>query len=130
MPMFCLGAGSISSFTLTIWGQEAAKAAPPELPFFMNPLVLIGIMAAFYLLIILPASRRQKREFADMLASLKTGQKVITNAGLIGTVVRVKDGEDEVVIRSEDSKLRIQRASIVRVLQEDAATSSPATESK
>jgi len=33
--------------------------------------------------------------------------------------VKIKDGEDEVVIRSEDSKLKIIRSSIARVVGED-----------
>ena len=66
--------------SISILAQDAAapKAAGGELPFFMNPLVLIGLMAAFYLLVILPASRRTKRDAANMLANLKTGAKVVT----------------------------------------------------
>jgi preprotein translocase subunit YajC len=45
--------------------------------------------------------------------------KVVTAAGIIGTIVSVKEGSDEVTIRSEDTKFRILRATITRVLGEE-----------
>ena len=49
----------------------------------------------------------------------KRGAKVVTNAGIIGTVVGAKDGEEEITIRSEDTKLRILRSAVVRVVGTD-----------
>lgn len=117
--------------SMLILAQDAAapKAAGGDLPFFMNPLVLLGLMAAFYLLVILPASRRTKREAAMMLANLKPGAKIVTGSGIVGTVVKIKDGEDELTIRSEDAKIRILRSAISRVIADDAAAvgTSPVT---
>ena len=119
----------MSSISILAQEPAAPKAGGGDLPFFMNPLVLIGLMAAFYLLVILPASRRTKRDAAAMLTNLKTGAKVVTGSGIVGVVVKVKDGEDEVTIRSEDAKIRILRSAISRVIADDAAVvgSSPVT---
>ena len=110
-------------------GQEgiapAAGAPAAEgggMPFFANPLFLIALMGLFFLVVMLPAQRRQKREAAQMLANLKAGSKVIVGGGIVGTIVKIKDGEDEIVVKSEDAKLRFLRSSIVRVLSDDAAT--------
>lgn len=72
-----------------------------------------------YVVIFLPMSRRQKKEQAAMMASIKRGTKVATASGIIGTVANIKDGEDEVVIRSEDAKIRVLRSAITRVLGQD-----------
>src|SRR5262245_50345577 len=90
--------------------------ASPMFPFF-----LIGLMLLFWVVVILPMSRRQKKEQENLLANLKRGTKILTNAGIVGTIVSAKDGEDEIVIRSEDTKLRIKRNVVVQVLGADEA---------
>jgi len=87
----------------------------------MFPFFLIGLMLLFWVVVILPMSRRQRRDQEQMLATLKRGAKVLTNAGIVGVIVSAKDGEDEIVIRSEDTKLRIKRNVIVQVLGADEA---------
>ena len=69
----------------------------------------------------LPAGRRQKKEQEQLLANLKRGTKVLTNAGIVATIVTANDGEDEIVIRSEDTKLRIKRNVVVQVLDASGA---------
>jgi preprotein translocase subunit YajC len=109
------------TFTALIAQEPAAAAGkPPEVPFFMNPIFMIAMFGLFFLVVMLPAQRRQKREAAKLLESIKPGIKVATASGIIGTVVHVKDGSDEVTLRSEDSKIRVLRTAIVRVLGEDA----------
>lgn len=99
-------------------GQQQPGLLPggPMAPFF-----LIGLMLLFWVVVILPMSRRQKKEQEQMIATLKRGAKVLTNGGIVGTVVTAKDGEDEIVIRSEDAKLRIKRNVVVQVMGSDEA---------
>jgi preprotein translocase subunit YajC len=52
----------------------------PSLILFLGLLVVI-----WYLLIIRPQSR-QRRKVQDMIANLKTGDRVVTNGGILGTV--------------------------------------------
>ena len=90
-------------------------SSPMFLPF------MIGLMLLFWVVVILPMSRRQKKEQEQLLTNLKRGTKVLTNGGIVGVVVSAKDGEDEIVIRSEDSKFRIKRNVVVQVLGADEA---------
>ena len=112
----------MSFFTLLAEAQDGQPAGGggmfgnPMFPFF-----LIGLMLLFWVVVILPMSRRQKKEQEQLLATLKRGTKVLTNAGIVGTVVTARDGEDEIVIRSEDTKLRIKRNVVVQVLGSDEA---------
>ena len=90
-----------------------------ELPFFMNPMFLMLMMGLFFVVIVLPQGRRQRREQEQLLAGLKPGTKVLTAAGIIGIVVTVKDGEDEITLRSADSKFKVLKSSVTRVLGEE-----------
>lgn len=89
---------------------------------FSNPLFLmLGVFMLFWVVVILPMSRRQRKEQDKLLASVTRGSKIMTASGIVATVVTIRDGEDEVVIRSEDTKLRIKRSAIQQVLGTDAA---------
>lgn len=79
----------------------------------------LALFALFYFVVIFPMSRRQKKEQANMMSSIRRGSKIATSSGIVGTIVNIKDGEDEVVIRSEDAKLRVLRSSIAKVLGQD-----------
>ncbi len=64
----------------------------------------------FYFLILRPGQKRQ-RETANMLGSLKSGDKVVTNGGLIGTIAELRD--DRVVLKvANDVKVEFTKASI------------------
>jgi preprotein translocase subunit YajC len=90
----------------------------------MFPFFLIGLMLLFWVVVILPMSRRQKKEQEQMLATLKRGTKVMISGGIIGIIVSAKDGEDEIVIRSEDTRLRVKRTGVIQVLGSDEAEAS------
>ena len=87
----------------------------------MFPFFLIGLMLLFWVVVVLPMSRRQKKEQEQLLATLKRGTKVLTSGGIFATVVSAKDGEDDILIRSEDTRLRIKRNVVVQVIGTDEA---------
>lgn len=108
--------------------EEPAQPQPqgPQGSPFNNPMFLmIGVFILFWLVVLMPMSRRQRKEQEKLLASVSRGSKILTTSGIVATVVTVKDGDDEVVVRSEDTKLRIKRTAIQQVLGNEAA---PATE--
>lgn len=92
----------------------------------LAPLFLLGLFVLFFLFVMLPASRRQKKEQERLISSLKRGMKVLTSGGIVGAIVTAKDGEDEIVIRSEDSRMRIKRSVVVQVLGSDESEASKA----
>lgn len=101
-----------------LFAQEAG--AVPARPGGIDPIFLFaGLMILFWLVVLMPMSRRQRKEQAQMMASLKRGSKVVTSSGIVGTVVAAKDGDDEIVIRSEDTRLRIKRATVQQVVGSD-----------
>ncbi|MCV2889570.1 preprotein translocase subunit YajC [Ruegeria aquimaris] len=78
-------------------------------------LPLILIFAIMYFLLIRPQQKKVK-EHQAMVAALRRGDQVITQGGLVGKVVKVKDdGELEVEI-AEGVKVRVIKATIAQVL--------------
>lgn len=74
---------------------------------------IAALIAIFYFMLIRPQRRQQERH-RQMLASLQRGDKVHTSGGVIGEVVHLKD--DEVTIRSAESRLVVHRSKIDHIL--------------
>jgi preprotein translocase subunit YajC len=87
----------------------------------MAPMFILGLVMLFLVMVVFPAQRRQKKDQEKLVATLKRGAKVLTSGGIVGIVISAKDGEDEVVIRSEESRLRIKRNVVIQVLGSDEA---------
>ena len=81
---------------------------------------LIFIFAIFYLVLILPQQRRQKK-WQAMLGQLKTGDKVVTSGGLRGTIVALKDDALHLRVPPDNLRLEVTRSSIVSVTTADEA---------
>ncbi len=77
------------------------------------PLILIfGIM---YFLLIRPQQKKVKQHQA-MVAALRRGDQVVTQGGIVGKVVKVKDdGEVEVEI-ADGVKVRVIQSTIATVI--------------
>ena len=85
-----------------------------------TPLILI--FAVFYLVLIMPQQRKQKK-WQAMLGQLKTGDKVVTSGGLHGVIVALKDDYIHLRVPPDNLRLEVTRGSIVSVTtQDDVAT--------
>ncbi|QNN23954.1 preprotein translocase subunit YajC [Planctomycetales bacterium ZRK34] len=95
-------------------GDDAAAAPQPSPWGFLMPMVIL--LAVFWLLILMP-QRREKKKRAELLASLKKGDKVQTIGGILGTVIEVR--EHEIIVKvdeSANSRLRFARGAVQTVL--------------
>lgn len=106
--------------------QPAPKGGGGPFDPGMFPLYMIAMFVLLYLVVLRPASRRERERQEQMLAGIKRGAKVVTTAGIIGTVVAAKDGENEITIKSEDTRFRILRSAVVQVLGTDEAEAAKA----
>lgn len=99
------------------------QAAPPQgvggggLLGILGPIMpMILIFFVFYFLIILPQRKRQK-ELAETVSQLKAGDRIVTQGGIIGTVMSVRDAT--LLLRSADkSVLEISRSSVAGLYEE------------
>ena len=86
----------------------------------MALLPLVFIMVIFYVLLILPAQRRQKK-VNEMLTALQSGDKVITNGGIYGTIVGL-DGDTIQLRVAEQVKIKVARSAIASLQAEPKET--------
>ena len=68
-------------------------------------IMLVAMLAIFYFMLIRPENKR-KKEAEEMRAAVKTGDKITTIGGIVGTVVNVKDSK--VVIETGADQVRIE----------------------
>ena len=95
-------------------GAPGAQPTPAQ-TLFGNPLILIVLMVVMmYFMIFSPQSQQRKR-LAQLLETLKSGDKVVTTSGIVGVVVSVKD--KTVSLRSADAKMEVTKSSVVEILE-------------
>jgi preprotein translocase subunit YajC len=83
--------------------------------------LIMGFM--MYFIIIRPQRQRQKQLNA-LMQNLKAGDKVLTNSGIIGTIISVKD--KTVSLRSADSKLEVLKSTIAEITEKAGDTAAQA----
>jgi len=97
-----------------------ASAAPQQGG--VGGVMIIGyllLFAAMYFFMIAPQRKKQK-EHEKLLASLQSGDDIMTNGGIFGTITNVKD--DRFVIRiADNTKIEIAKGFVQQVLKKDAA---------
>jgi preprotein translocase subunit YajC len=86
----------------------------------------VFIFAIFYFVLLRP-QQQQRKKHEEEIRNVKKGDKIVTAGGVIGDVVFIKD--NEVTVRSGESKLVIDRDRIARIVTPPtpAATTSDAT---
>lgn len=99
------------------WAAQAGGGS--GLALFAPVLLIFGV---FYFLLILPQQRRQKK-WQQMLAELKTGDRVVTSGGLKGTIFSMKDDSVTLRVPPDNLKMDVTRGSIVSVSTQDEAVS-------
>jgi preprotein translocase subunit YajC len=90
----------------------------------LMPLVLIFVV--FYFLLIRPQQRKMKSH-REMIGSVKRGDKVLTAGGIIGTVVKLEESDDVLLVEiAKDIRVRVARSTISDVLNKPQAAKGPA----
>jgi preprotein translocase subunit YajC len=88
----------------------------------------VAIIAIIYFVMVRP-QQRQRKQHEQSLGALKKGDEVVTAGGIVGTVVHIretgKEGaskmDDRVTIRSDESRMIVERRGIAKVLTSAAA---------
>lgn len=77
------------------------------------PLVLIFVI--FYFLLILPQQKRQKK-WQQMVGDLKTGDRVVTQGGIVGTIVALRDTSIHLRVPPDNLRLEVSKNAVVSVM--------------
>ena len=90
-----------------------AQAAPQQPPAIFQFLPLVIIAVLFYFLLIRPQQKKQK-EHQKLISGVKTGDKVITSAGIHGIVSNVK--QQTILLKVADNvKIEMDKAAVASV---------------
>lgn len=82
----------------------------------MLPLLLI--FGVFYLLLILPQQRRQKK-WQQMIGELKTGDRVTTQGGIRGSIIALKDDAVHLRVPPDNLRMEVTKSAITSVVRDD-----------
>jgi len=107
-----------------------ADAASSEVPAgsMFSPIIMLVLMGVvFYFMLIRPENKR-KKEAEQMRSSVKTGDRITTIGGIVGTVVNVKD--DKIVLETGADQVRIELAKWAISTNETAAAAAKAEAQK
>lgn len=78
------------------------------------PMALFAVL--IYFMMIRPQSQQRKKQ-AQLLDTLKSGDKIVTASGIVGVVISVKD--KTVSMRSMDAKMEVTKSSVTEILERD-----------
>lgn len=93
----------------------------------LGMLIPLGIMVLFFYFFLIRPEKKRNQEMQNMLNNIQVADEIVTNGGIIGRVVSVK--EDTVLIEtgSDRTKIRILKQAIAKnntvheAMQEEAA---------
>src|SRR5438876_4700694 len=124
-----------------ITARGLTSSLPSRLSYMQsNPIIgsifMYGaIFAIFYFILIRPqATQRKKHD--EMVRNLKKGDEIVTNGGLVGEVLFIKEKagddkaggmEDRVTIKFGDTRVIIERGRIAKINRPVSAASSATT---
>ncbi|MDY6263755.1 MAG: preprotein translocase subunit YajC [Fibrobacter sp.] len=118
--------------TLSSIAAFAQEAAPEQQQGgIMSFLPLILLFVVMWLFFIRPKNKEMKK-MEEMRKALKKGDKVITTAGIIGTVTNIDETGTSITVRTASTTLiEFEKSAILRVLNAEAAPAAAAkTEEK
>ena len=98
----------------TAWAQADGAAAGGG-DFFMSIVPLVAIFGIMYFLLIRPQQQKMKAH-REQVASARRGDRVVTGGGLIGTIVRVDEENDELIVElAEGIRVHAVRSTLMDV---------------
>jgi preprotein translocase subunit YajC len=115
--------------SLVILAEGEAQQGPN---IFSTLLMFLPLLLLWIFLIEGPR-RKQAKVRDELLKNLKKNDRVVTAGGIIGVVTYIQSDSNEVTVRVDDAnntRLRVLRSSIERVLDEAEAESSESKDSK
>jgi len=86
----------------------------------MNMVPLILLVVVFYFALIRPQQKKAK-DHAQLLKTVRPGDKVVTTGGIVGVIVTVK--EKTISIRSADAKFEITKSAIAEITERSGSSS-------
>jgi len=101
----------LNNLSLLLGVPAAGGATAGSSGSYIQILMIVGVFAVFYLLIIRPQRKKQK-DTKQMLSAVKKGDKVTSIGGIRGTVKNVADGTIIVEVDNKGTTLEFTKSAI------------------
>lgn len=102
--------------TTTTPGQAPQQQPADPMGGIMSLMIPLAICFFIIYFMMIRPQKRQMKERETMLESIRKKDEVITTAGIIGTVARIKDQELELVIDSKhDVRIRVLKSAVMKI---------------
>lgn len=105
-------------FVSPAYAQAAAAPAATGAAAYAQFIPLLLVFVIMYFLILRPQQKKMAQH-RTMVGALKKGDNVVTQGGLIGKVVGVRDDELDVEI-AKDVRVRVVRSTVAQVVNRTA----------
>jgi preprotein translocase subunit YajC len=111
---------------IRLFGIPPAFAqAPGGTDIFTTLAPLIAIFGVFYFILIRPQQKKQKDHRA-MVETLARGDKVVTGGGIVGTVVKVEPGKEEMFVEiAPNVRITVLRSTLQAKVDPNAGKEAP-----
>jgi preprotein translocase subunit YajC len=108
-----------------IFGMLAMGAPPAGMErdsraMFGQQMMMIVLMVVVMYVVMIRPQQKKSREHAELLKSVKSGDKVVTSGGIMGVVLTVKD--KSLTLRSGDTKLEVLKSAVSEITEKAGAT--------
>lgn len=101
-------------FAGTLMSLQATQPGRPQgTGLFAALIPFVLVFAIFYLLIVMPQRKKQKRHMA-MVEQLKPGDRIVTSGGIFGTVMGVQQDRIELKV-SSNVKIEITKSAVALI---------------
>ena len=117
-----LSALLVTLSSIAAFAQEAAEAAEQQPNSMMSFLPIVLLFVVMWLFFIRPQSKERKK-MEEMRKALKKGDKIITTAGIIGTITTIEDNSNIITVRTGSTTfIDFDKSAIVRVMNAEEKT--------
>ena len=105
------------TFTTALILAQAAPGGPAGI--LGRPEIMLVVMGVIFYFLLIRPQQKQRKELAARVASLQSGDKVVTSAGLHGIIHNVK--ERTVIIKvAEGTMLEFDKSAVATIHKKDA----------
>lgn len=78
------------------------------------PMILIFVV--FYFLLIRPQEKRRKAQ-QELIGGVKKGEEVLTNSGMIGTVTKINDSDNTIMVEvAKGIEIKMVKSAVVDII--------------
>jgi len=113
--MFLLAQQSLMARDAATPDPQPQRTVPNSTGQAIQSMMLMGVFVLGMWFLLIQPQRKKAKEIETTQKALKPGDKIVTNSGILGVILNIKD--KSLSIRSAETKLEIEKSSVLRVLE-------------